>query len=667
MAQELETSLLQHAGVLSVSANPISGRVLVIYSPEYSGLHVESLIKSCLKELSSRPLSGTPATKKASSLSRILRNSLPEREDLVAPLLLSVTEHSLNILQDLAFVGILNTARGEGPSFLQRLGLGKVSSRLAFMTGVSIVLNSAHLWVQYHRRKAWQKVAQTTQQRLRTQLITQIQTQDMAFFDHYGTGHLIKLVTEDTAQIGEFVERAGDEVIQKTLTIVVSGTLLTTASPRLALLVGLPLPLIIFSSRYFGQMSAERYARMGEISSRFSQTLENSLVGITDIKSFTAEQQEIQRMHDYSMQQAEFYLDAVSVSSLQTQFVGSIFSVGYLLASGYGGMMAADGSISLSEYIRVVYWFPQLLRSLTSIEQLTKLYHAANHASTELAEILDSRPQIRSGSVDLPSESVRGEVVFDDVSFGYNPSASVLENVSFQLKHGETLAIVGPTGSGKSTLLRLLLRFYDVDSGRIMLDGQDIRNLNLESLRRTVSLVSQDVHLFQGTIRENVLYGQRHASEAQIIEAMTDAGALDLLEYLPGGLEAEVGERGHKLSGGERQRVAIARALLKLSSGASILVLDEATSQLDNETEAAIKRSLRKAASGKSVIMIAHRLSTIRSADRIIVLERGKVIEEGKHEELLARHGLYASLWHLQNEDPLGGALEVRIRDRKGH
>jgi ATP-binding cassette subfamily B protein len=250
-------------------------------------------------------------------------------------------------------------------------------------------------------------------------------------------------------------------------------------------------------------------------------------------------------------------------------------------------------------------------------------------------------------------------VIFENVSFGYTPSAKLLENVSFHLLPGEMLGIVGPTGSGKSTLLRLLLRFYDVDSGRILLDGKDIRDLNLQDLRAALSLVSQDVYLFQESVRENVRFGHPRATERQVVKALRDAASLDVLKSLPQGLDTEVGERGSRLSGGERQRVAIARALLK---GAPILALDEATSHLDNETESAVRNSLRKAAAKKSVIMIAHRLATIRRADKIIVLERGKIREQGNHEDLVAQEGLYATLWRLQNgEEQSGGGFEVRL------
>jgi len=275
------------------------------------------------------------------------------------------------------------------------------------------------------------------------------------------------------------------------------------------------------------------------------------------------------------------------------------------------------------------------------------LYQRALASTDRVLNLLDTDARIPNGDISMPTKDIRGEINLENVTFEYKSAEhrSVIHDLSLKMPAGETIGIVGSTGAGKTTLVKLLLRFYDVQSGSIMLDGHDLRDLNLNDLRRAVGFVSQDVYLFHGTVRENIAYGTFDASDEQIVEAAKIAEAHDFIMGLPQGYETIVGERGQKLSGGQRQRVSIARAVLK---NPPVLILDEATSSVDNETEALIQRSLERIAVGRTTIIIAHRLSTVRNADRIFVLERGQLIEHGRHEELVASQGIYAGLWGVQ-------------------
>jgi ATP-binding cassette subfamily B protein len=297
-------------------------------------------------------------------------------------------------------------------------------------------------------------------------------------------------------------------------------------------------------------------------------------------------------------------------------------------------------------YSVLVFLTQRLLWPLTRLGETLDQYQRAMASTTRVMNLLDTPIEIHSGDTPLPVEQVRGEVVLKEVTFAYHDRAPVIQNLSLHIGAGKTIAIVGSTGSGKSTLVKLLLRLYEVQGGTITLDGIDLQQLRLRDLRRAIGLVSQDVFLFHGTVRENIAYGTFDATHASVMAAAEIAEAHEFISRLPQGYDTIVGERGQKLSGGQQQRIAIARAILK---NPPILILDEATSAVDNETEAAIQRSLEKITRNRTTIAIAHRLSTVRNADCIYVMEHGKLVEQGRHEQLLEQEGIYASLWRVQS------------------
>ncbi|MEQ9092758.1 MAG: ABC transporter ATP-binding protein, partial [Miltoncostaeaceae bacterium] len=455
----------------------------------------------------------------------------------------------------------------------------------------------------------------------------------------------MSVLNDDVNQLERFLDVGANAIILTVTNVVVVGLVFVVASPWLALLAFLPIPVIVYGSFLYQRRLEPRYRDMRESVGRLSGTLANNLGGIATIKAFTAEEREAGRVEADSLVYRETNRRAIMLSSAFVPLIRMAILAGFTMTLLVGGAMVIDGTLAVGFFSVLVFMTQRLLWPLTRLGETFDLYQRAMASTRRILDLLAVERTIAPGGRSLAAP-VAGEVRFEDVHFSYGAGAPVLRGLDLAVPAGETHAVVGVTGAGKSTLVKLLLRLYEPTGGRIALDGIDVRDLDFGSLRGAIGMVSQDVFLFADTVRENIAYGKPGADAAEVERAARLAEAHDFVSALPQGYETIVGERGQKLSGGQRQRLSLARAIVR---DPAVLVLDEATSAVDNETEAAIQRSLAAVSKGRTTLVIAHRLSTVRSAHRIHVLEAGRVAEAGTHEELLQAGGLYAALWRVQS------------------
>ena len=406
-----------------------------------------------------------------------------------------------------------------------------------------------------------------------------------------------------------------------------------------------PIPFILSGALAFQQRLEPRYSEVRNQNAQISARLANNISGIATIKSFTTEAYEQYRVEQESDAYRSSNRSAIVLSTAFQPLLRFLILLGFVTTLYLGGRAVLAGQLSVGTYGFMVFIVQDLLWPFTELGEIFDEYQRAMASVRRVMGLLDSPIEASAPSSGVSQPSLRGEIAFDQITFAYQSHHPVIRNLSLKIPAGATIGIVGATGSGKSTLIKLLLRFYQPQQGDILIDGRDIQTLSLLELRRHIGWVSQDVFLFHGTVAENIAYGSFEASQKQIIQAAKAAEAHEFIQQQPQGYETVVGERGQKLSGGQRQRIAIARTILK---NPPILVLDEATSAVDNETEAAIQKSLQTITQNRTTIVIAHRLSTIRQADCIYVMEQGQLIESGTHEQLLNLSGIYASLWQIQ-------------------
>lgn len=564
----------------------------------------------------------------------------------------SVTSSVINKVFDLMppflTAWMIDTVSGNVPLWISGwTGLQESWPIIIFLTALTVFVFGMESFFEWLFKRGFMQLAQDVQHDLRQDAYRQLQHREMAYFEEQRTGNLMAMLNDDINQLERFLNDSFNEIVQMIVLVLFAGWSLCVVSLPLGILGMLPIPFIIWGSVYYQKKISPHYQKVRETVGDLGSRLENNISGIQVIKSFTAEKFETSRVEQASLDYKEANYEAIRWNALYTPLIRIFITIGFaatLMIGAYWVINDLHGFTAggLAFYAMMIQ---RLLWPVTRLGFVFNEFERAKASARRIFGLLDTPNQILNPETPQLIESLKGNIELRKVNFYYQKNQPIIDELDLKIGAGEMIGIAGSTGAGKTTLIKLLLRLYDVSKGSILLDGIDIRQLDKQYLRRQIGMVSQEVYIFHGTIKENIAYGQSEATLSQIIDAAKKAELHDFITSLPDGYESVVGERGIKLSGGQRQRLSIARAILK---DAPILILDEATSAVDTETERAIQQNLGQLTKGKTSLVIAHRLSTIRHADNIVVLKEGRIAEQGTHEALLKTTGIYADLWKVQ-------------------
>ena len=531
-------------------------------------------------------------------------------------------------------------------SFLAGYGIENPWHQLILLSVLTFAIWGLESLFEYFYGILWRNLAQTVQHELRLETFGHVQKQGMGWFDERQKGDILAILNDDINQLERFLDKGANDFLQVSTTVIVVGAVFLAISWKVALFAVLPIPIIVWGSFLYQRSLEPRYAEVRNTAGRLNALLENDLSGMSTIQSFTAEERELKRVESLSEEYRSANKKAIRLSVAFVPMIRMAILCGFTATLLLGGWLTLEGTLAIGAYSVLVFMTQRLLWPLTRLGETFDLYQRAMASSTRVLDVLTSPTEIEQGDFKPEVSSITdSNIVFRNVHFAYTGRDKVFDGLDLEIEAGKTTGVVGATGSGKTTLVRLLLRFAEPGDGTIEWAGAKLPDWDLNRLRSSMALVDQHITLFPTSILENIRYGRPDAEEGEVKHAGMLAEASAFIEELPDGWDTLVGEGGHRLSGGQRQRLAIARAVLK---DAPLLILDEATSAVDNETEAALQRSISKVTRNRTAVIIAHRLSTIRNANRILVLDAGKIVEDGTHEELVSLKGAYARMWDVQ-------------------
>lgn len=486
---------------------------------------------------------------------------------------------------------------------------------------------------------AWNFVGDLT-----LKVYSKLQTLSMSYFTDKQTGEMMSRIINDTRNMETLIAHALPDLLSNVLIIVLVAVMIFTINPILAAISLIPVPFLIFVSTKFSKKVLPKFKKNQQVLAELNSIVQDNISGIKEIQAFGKEESEYNRMKKYCKTYSQVNINANFSAAIFHPSIEFLTSIGTVFVMGIGGTLAMRDVLSTADVVGFFMYLSLFYSPLAVLARIVEDAQNAYAGGLRVLEVLDIESEVRDSENAKTLKRVQGDIEFRNVSFYYNENEPVLNDVSFSVNAGQMIAFVGATGVGKSTIVSLLERFYDPIEGGVYLDGQNIRDITIKSLRENLSIVLQDVFLFNGTVFDNIAYGNPSATREEVLEAAKIARADEFITGMPDGYDTLIGERGVRLSGGQKQRIAIARAILKNSP---VLILDEATSAVDNETEALIQQAIDELSKSRTVVVIAHRLSTVMKADKIIVLEDGKVTEQGTHNELLKNNGLYARLCNV--------------------